>query len=1226
MTDRAVRRLAQNIEDLRSTTAALSRTAQLGWSSIEVDIDGEPRTLTLADTARAAVAVEHLTEVELPSLREELDDAAVDVADVVAEVETVRTVTLPALRGDVDGAIADVADVADDLAAVRDGTLPAMQEAIAIAQAAADSQIKAHFEHDLGAGVKPTLNNTSDLGDLYYRLDGQLERWLGSAIGWVDVPDTKLAETVLALREAEETIAQLRDETLPAMNQALSTAQQQIGTLTGTTIPAMQDELGKKLQQVSLLGSGSAQQVVGRDVLQYTHAPSSGADVLAIETTVTPATFFRARITGYNYLANVADIDLVVSAYANTATTIVNVASSSFGAAPPAVRVAYNASGRLVILLSAPSGNWRYTRLNVPEVVLGWTGASVAKTQGWTARMVPEAQLSAEFSAITTAPQRDLNDTHSLTQGWRATGKTTIDGGRIETDSVTAGQIAANAITASELAANAVYAGAIQALAVTAEKIAALAVTAEKIAAGAVVTEKLAANAVTAAKMEVGTITAVSGILADAAITTAKIADAAITNAKVQGLSAEKIDAGTLNADRIGARSLAVDKFVAMDLQNQLVDAAFTDPRWTGNGATVVSAGLQRTGTGAQAGSYYEHARFGVTPGDRLSITATRTNVAGSAGQSAIYFRFYDAAGAMVGGAVLALQHTVAGALTNEIVVPAGARTAVPGFFTQSTMPSATTVRWTDVAFRRMVGATIIENGSILTEKLGAGAVTAEKVAASAIIAEKIGALAVTAEKIAAGAITAEKIGALQVIAEKIAAGAVTVEKLAAGSVTTEKLAAGAVVADKLDANAVTAAKIAADALTGKRFLLVDAEGATLVDLSPTPAGNVITIGAGEAQATMGSDGSMSATRGAFDELLIGGESFTAWIQNRPKGIIFDGRFATPNVNNATYQFRAFFSASFQTEANRNYLVVCQPDGEIYTFGAGDIFADVRAYNSETLTPGLSSNTSNRLYYYARADAESLRRIFEFQRAFTTGPATNVVDRLPGGWVSLLGKVGSPSATTWNLRSMGQGGRFTVYDMGPAEDALPDISRSETSGTGDVPPVAGTTSYDKTYSATWTQSYTGGGAQRPDSGGKAYQGYTSYWPGGGTQRSLIGFDDATIRSDIAGATIQSIDVFLYFEHWNNGSGGSAGIGTHGNAAAPASFTGSTAILKQEGSWARGEGRWVRLPSSEHARFQSGGARGISLQAPSTSALHYGIASGAGASSSRRPKIRIKYKK
>lgn len=85
----------------------------------------------------------------------------------------------------------------------------------------------------------------------------------------------------------------------------------------------------------------------------------------------------------------------------------------------------------------------------------------------------------------------------------------------------------------------------------------------------------------------------------------------------------------------------------------------------------------------------------------------------------------------------------------------------------------------------------------------------AEKIVAGSIEADKLAANSVTAEKIVAGAVQADKIAAGAVEAEKIAAGAVQADKIAAGAVETDKLAAGAVTAEKITVNQLSA--IAAD-------------------------------------------------------------------------------------------------------------------------------------------------------------------------------------------------------------------------------------------------------------------------------------------------------------------------------------------------------------------------------------------------------------------------------
>lgn len=102
---------------------------------------------------------------------------------------------------------------------------------------------------------------------------------------------------------------------------------------------------------------------------------------------------------------------------------------------------------------------------------------------------------------------------------------------------------------------------------------------------------------------------------------------------------------------------------------------------------------------------------------------------------------------------------------------------------------------------------------------------------------------------------------------------------------------------------------------------------------------------------------------------------------------------------------------------------------------------------------------------------------------------------------------------------------------------------------------------------------------------------------------MIGFPDA-MRADLAGSTVHWIDVYLYSPHWYNGSGGEARIGVHSSDSQPATYTdsgGDHAV-----AFARGEAKWVRLPSSWYAGFQNGTYKGIVLHAAnSTNALYYG---------------------
>ena len=63
--------------------------------------------------------------------------------------------------------------------------------------------------------------------------------------------------------------------------------------------------------------------------------------------------------------------------------------------------------------------------------------------------------------------QATVEGVKTLTDGWKFTGKTSIDGGKIETDSITAAQIKAGAITADELSATAINGKSISGVTVT---------------------------------------------------------------------------------------------------------------------------------------------------------------------------------------------------------------------------------------------------------------------------------------------------------------------------------------------------------------------------------------------------------------------------------------------------------------------------------------------------------------------------------------------------------------------------------------------------------------------------------------------------------------------------------------------------------------------------------------------------------------------------------------
>lgn len=179
---------------------------------------------------------------------------------------------------------------------------------------------------------------------------------------------------------------------------------------------------------------------------------------------------------------------------------------------------------------------------------------------------------------------------------------------------------------------------------------------------------------------------------------------------------------------------------------------------------------------------------------------------------------------------------------------------------------------------------------------------------------------------------------------------------------------------------------------------------------------------------------------------------------------------------------------------------------------------------------------------------------------------------------------------------------MVIEDVGPALDVTSQSGYTPHNGGSGSNSDTTTTKRTKTVTGSWGQSYTIAGATTTGMDPYAVQG-----SGGGPARmSMIGFP--SIISDLSGATVNKVEVFLYFAHWWNNSGGTAGIGYHGQTSKPSSWSGTSASL-QVGGMPKPGGKWITLPSSTYASFKSGAYRGITLRAPgdSTATVYYGYA-------------------
>jgi hypothetical protein len=150
--------------------------------------------------------------------------------------------------------------------------------------------------------------------------------------------------------------------------------------------------------------------------------------------------------------------------------------------------------------------------------------------------------------------------------------------------------------------------------------------------------------------------------------------------------------------------------------------------------------------------------------------------------------------------------------------------------------------------------------------------------------------------------------------------------------------------------------------------------------------------------------------------------------------------------------------------------------------------------------------------------------------------------------------------------------------------------------------------YTRLYYPSWTRRFNGAGGVIADAR-DAVQGYSTYYPSLGDQKSQVGgftrTGGTTIATDLTGATVEKLELWLYARHWQN-ENGTAVIRYHTNTT-PGTAN-NFAGLKQVTGWSRGEGRWVDI-TSWAANF-AGTARGIQVGASgSTDTDFYGVFDG-----------------
>ena len=432
--------------------------------------------------------------------------------------------------------------------------------------------------------------------------------------------------------------------------------------------------------------------------------------------------------------------------------------------------------------------------------------------------------------------------------------------------------------------------------------------------------------------------------------------------------------------------------------------------------------------------------------------------------------------------------------------------------------------------------------------------------------------------------------------ASKITAGTVSANLLLSASIRTaetgQRVELNSTGFQAYDSDGELATNLSADPDSSGQFIGFRLGGETLAQIDDTGRGLFQSVNVAETLEVAGFD--------VINDLYI----------PRPRGIIAWGTNTSLIAGSGSggANERGAFEISFVAEADRLYTITfaCQMTDTLNSDRVLVWFRD-GGENTPTIT---SPTVYGHWAQQSPTAGKQTSQTIAFSRGFTAGTHRILV--------SFYGESGTASIR-------GDNGQSVIYveDVGVLPDNTLVLNDGGTGGVSSSP----LTTYTKTYSATWSRSYSGGGDWESWRGTECHQG--QYGSSSGNRRSLIGFNDDAIRADLNGATILSCHVRLSYFHWYWNAGGTAIVGTHNYDGAPGSWSGTrvTENRLQFPNWPKPGTKTVSLGTTIGNEFKSGVSKGIAIgPGPSTNLDYYGQAYGQGTGSTREPRLVIKYQK
>jgi len=188
--------------------------------------------------------------------------------------------------------------------------------------------------------------------------------------------------------------------------------------------------------------------------------------------------------------------------------------------------------------------------------------------------------------------------------------------------------------------------------------------------------------------------------------------------------------------------------------------------------------------------------------------------------------------------------------------------------------------------------------------------------------------------------------------------------------------------------------------------------------------------------------------------------------------------------------------------------------------------------------------------------------------------------------------------------------RFEIYDMGPSVPNTGRVILATSGGSG-----GGTQNYTKTYTSTGSHCYQGsdGGNSnlKINDNGRAYVCGDSANTYNGKAKTWFTFNQSAIASDLSGATINWVKIYLSNNHTWYGSGMTCPVGydsksSFGSTAGDPSGSGIDAA---ETHFNQGQSKWFSVPNAFASNFASGAANTIVLWRNTNNLTYYGYFAG-----------------